>query len=83
MEAKINDKDVLRAIKELKEDSTVPRNVRSHLEKAEEEMKTEEEMSVRVNKALNALEDVTEDMNIQPYTRSQLWNVVSMLEKLH
>ena len=34
----------------------------------------------KINKALHELEEVAEDTNMQPYTRTQIWNVVSLLE---
>ncbi|MFH1409564.1 MAG: UPF0147 family protein [Nanoarchaeota archaeon] len=78
----ITEAKVLSAIMELKDDPTVPRNVKVRLSAAEAELRKRDDYSVRVNKALNELEDVSDDTNIQAYTRTQLWNIVSMLEKL-
>ena len=37
--------------------------------------------SIKINKALNILEDVADDSNLEAYTRTQILNVVSLLEK--
>ena len=40
------------------------------------------EISIKVNKALHELEEVADDPNLETYTRTQMWNVVSLLEKI-
>ena len=79
----INLKDVLRALSDLRDDGTVPRNVKLHLDAAETQLKSQAEVSIRVNQALNELEEIADDTNLQPWTRTQLLNIVSMLEKVH
>ena len=37
---------------------------------------------MRVDKVRHALEEISEDSNLQPYTRTQIWNIASTLEKL-
>ncbi|MFH0978472.1 MAG: UPF0147 family protein [Candidatus Woesearchaeota archaeon] len=70
------------ALQELIDDTTVPRNVKSKVEAVQKILKEECGLSTRVNKALNELEEIANDTNMQAYTRTQLWNVVSLLEKL-
>jgi uncharacterized protein (UPF0147 family) len=75
--------NVIEFLRELSEDMTVPRNIKG---KAESTIKilsdTSMELSIRVDKSLSELEEVCDDANIQPYTRTQIWNIVSCLEKL-
>ena len=40
------------------------------------------ELSIKVNKAMNELDDIASDINLQAYTRTQIWNIVSSLEKI-
>jgi len=40
------------------------------------------DLSIRINKALNELDEIADDTNIQSYTRTQIWNIVSLLEKI-
>ncbi|MBU0461926.1 MAG: UPF0147 family protein, partial [Nanoarchaeota archaeon] len=39
-----------------------------------------EELSIRINKALSELDEISDDTNLQAYTRTQIWNIASMLE---
>ncbi len=74
--------NVIEAIKELEEDITVPKNVKNKLNEIRQNLLGEEETSIKVNKALAELDEINEDPNLQAYTRTQLWNIVSMLEKI-
>jgi len=67
---------------ELKGDITVPKNVRLKIEKVLEVLNGNIDMSIKVSKILNELEEVADDVNLQPYTRTQIWNVISVLEKI-
>lgn len=74
--------DILGAIKDINDDNTVPRNVKLRMQKIAEIMLKDEEVSSRVNKALYELEEISDDINMQPYTRTQIWNLGSLLETL-
>lgn len=71
------------SLAEVKEDSTVPRNVRAKIESIIATLKEDTELSIKVNKALNELDSISSDVNLQAYTRTQIWNIMSVLEKLH
>ena len=73
---------VIKILSEIREDSTVPRNVRAKIESIINTLKEETEPSIKVNKALNVLGEIANDVNLQAYTRTQIWNVMSVLEKL-
>ena len=73
---------VLRNLSEIQEDATVPRNVRTKIESIAGTLKKEIELSIKINKALNVLDEIASDVNLQAYTRTQIWNVMSVLEKL-
>ena len=75
--------NILASLSDLKEDKRVPRNVRTSLnETFEELMDNEENITVKLNTAISLLDEVNNDTNIQPFTRTQIWNIVSMLESL-
>ncbi|NOZ81437.1 MAG: hypothetical protein GXP63_07270 [DPANN group archaeon] len=78
----VNVEGVIELIEELALDNTVPKNVKNKLNAVLSILKTEEDLKVRVNKVLNDLDDVVDDPNLQSYTRTQLWNIVSVLEKV-
>lgn len=77
-----NLKEVIGALAELIEDSTVPRNIKNKIGIIINTLKEKTDLSIRVNKALHSLDEIADDTNLQSYTRTQLWNVVSLLEKV-
>lgn len=78
-----NLKEVIKLLSVLEEDTTVPKNVKEGVKEVKEILtEKKKDMSLKVNKALHILEEITSDMNMEPYTRTQLLNVVSSLEGL-
>ena len=73
---------VIEILEELKTDNSVPRNVKEKIENTIKALKDKSELKLRINKALHELDDIADDVNLQAYTRTQIWNVVSLLEKL-
>ncbi len=74
--------NIIDALKDIEEDSTVPKNVRSKIKEMIENLRGEIELSLKVNKALHKLDEIAEDMNLNSYVRTQIWNIASSLEKL-
>lgn len=72
----------INSLSEIYADATVPKNVRVKIDGIASTLKEGTELSIKVNKALNQLDEIANDVNLQPYTRTQIWNVMSMLEKL-
>ena len=73
---------VITGLSEIKEDVSVPRNVRTKIESVLNTLKEDIELSIRINKTLSELDEISNDVNLQSYTRTQLWNVMSILEKM-
>ena len=75
--------EVIDYLEELQGDSTVPKNIKSKLKEMVSELKNnEKDVSLKVNKCLSELDEICEDSNLQPFIRTQLWGIASMLEKL-
>ena len=75
--------DVVETLAKLQEDTTVPKNVKLKIQKIVSALKEKNiELSIKVHKALHELDEIADDANMQPYTRTQIWNIVSMLEKI-
>ena len=75
--------NIISALEELQVDTTIPRNVKTKIEIIVKALKNEEEeFIIRKDKALNELDEISEDTNIQSYTRTQVWNIVSALEMI-
>lgn len=72
---------VIKLLGEIMEDRTVPRNIRTAAETAKKDLEdNSKEMDLKLNSAISVLDEITNDPNIPTYTRTQIWNVVSMLE---
>jgi len=74
--------EILQALQELEEDTSVPKNVKEKIAGTIKLLNEETDMSIKVSRALQSLENLTEDTNMEAYTRSQIFNIVSMLEFL-
>lgn len=66
---------------EINSDRSVPRNIRTLVTEAKASLNNEkQEPNVRINTAISILDEVSNDTNIPTYTRTQIWNIVSLLE---
>jgi len=74
--------EVIAVLKELAEDSTVPRNIKTKLQSIVLALDNEIEAPLKLSKALNEFDDIINDVNLEPHTRTQIWGVVSSLEKI-
>ncbi len=75
--------DILEVLQELSEDSTVPKNIKNKISEVIGILKKDSDISLKISKALHELEEVSDDSNLQPFTRTQIWNITSMLEKIN
>jgi len=76
--------NIVDALEELANDNTVPRNIKSKVEGVITLLKEDngQDMSIKINKALSELDEISDDTNLQSYTRTQIWNIASMLEMI-
>ena len=74
--------NVIMALAEIQTDSSVPRNVRTKIDTIVSSLRQDSEMSIKINRSLSDLDEISSDVNLQSYTRTQLWNIMSLLEKL-
>jgi len=63
-------------------DSSVPKNIRKALSEAKDKLMSEEELTVKVSSAIYSIESVSEDVNMPPHARMQIWSVMSALESM-
>jgi len=73
-------KQVIFALQEIEKDSTTPRNVKAKVSCTLKTLSDASETSIKVSKALHELEELADDTNMQPYIRTQIFNIVSLLE---
>lgn len=75
-------KNIIEVLGELCEENSVPKNVKAKFQEIVSYLNESNETSIKVNKALHSLDEIGDDTNLQPYIRTQIWNLVSMLEKV-
>ena len=75
-------REVIEILEDLEGDAAVPRNVKERIKNTIGALKEKTDLKIRINKALHELDEAADDPNLQPYTRTQIWNAVSVLEKI-
>lgn len=74
-------KEIIEALIQIEADFTVPKNIKTRIRGAITALEEEEStVAVKIDKSLQELDSLDEDPNIPAYTRTQIWNVVSLLE---
>jgi hypothetical protein len=74
-------KQVFVLLEQIINDRTVPKNIRAAAEQSKNVLSSKESPEVRISTAVNILDEIINDPNMPVYTRTQIWNVVSMLEE--
>ena len=74
--------DVIEMFEELEDDSTVSKGVKLKISSMKDELKNARNLGLSVNKVLSELEDLSSDVNISPYVRTQFWHITSLLENI-
>ncbi len=75
-------KDIIDALSELSIDLAVPKNIKSKISDMISILEDDSELSIRINKVLNELDEIADDPNMQSYTRVQILNIASLLETI-
>jgi uncharacterized protein (UPF0147 family) len=73
---------VLEILDRIINDRTVPKNIREAVEKAKNALNSKEEEELKINTAIVTLDEISNDPNMPLYTRTQIWNAVSLLEQM-
>lgn len=75
--------EIIQALNSLKEDEGVPKNIKLKIDSIIGILNEDIEVSLKVSKSLHCLDEVSEDLNIPSFIRTQIWNISSMFEKLN
>ena len=75
-------KEIVNILEDLERDGSVPKNIKDRFNVIVGVLKENVDVKIKVNKALHDFDDISDDVNLQPYTRTQIWNIVSLLEKI-
>lgn len=84
-----NDKEVAELIDRIKKqmdllltDTSVPKNVKSAIKEARDNLSKEDEEIVRVSSAIYNIDGISNDINLPAQARTSVWNILSMLESI-
>ena len=67
----------------IEQDSAVPKSIRNLVRTAITFLAEESSpVEMKIDKALQTLDEISDDPNIPSFTRTQIWNVVSVLSML-
>jgi uncharacterized protein (UPF0147 family) len=61
-------------------DRTVPKNIRRAAEESKKALNSNDAPEVKISAAIHILDEIINDPNMPVYTRTQIWNIVSLLE---
>lgn len=74
---------LIAALEQIEQDGSVPKNVRLKIKNAMGMlMDNELELKLKANKAMQELDDISNELNVPSYVMPQIWNIVSLLENL-
>jgi|TARA_Y100000310_G_C20472406_1_gene710730 uncharacterized protein (UPF0147 family) len=74
--------EILVLMRELEQDTGISNITKEKIVNSIETLNGDLDLSVRASKVIHEIEEVSQKNNIESYTRTQLWNIVSLLEKL-
>ncbi|MFH1649275.1 MAG: UPF0147 family protein [Candidatus Woesearchaeota archaeon] len=67
----------------LQEDNSISKNMRVKFNSLVQTLQTSDDVQLNVTKVLEELDDLSQNINIQPFIRTQIWNLTSILESLN
>lgn len=74
-------KQALILLQQIVDDNTIPRNIRKTAQEATKMLQTKNlTPGVKAANAISVVDQISQDPNMPPHTRVQLWQVVSTLE---
>ncbi|MFH0869918.1 MAG: UPF0147 family protein [archaeon] len=74
--------EVISAINEILEDPALQKNIKTKLEHIANTLKatTKKDVRLKADKCISELDEICNDVNIQPFVRTQLWTLIGMIE---
>ncbi|HKZ45204.1 MAG TPA: UPF0147 family protein [archaeon] len=74
-------KNALELLDRIINDRTVPKNIRKAAEDSKTILNGADSPEVKISTAIHILDEIINDPNMPMYTRTQIWNAVSILEE--
>lgn len=73
--------EIIILLEQIIDDRTVPKNIRKAAEDSKIILSGADSAEVKISTAIGILDEITNDPNMPMYTRTQIWNAVSILEQ--
>jgi|TARA_B100001971_G_C18252460_1_gene579364 hypothetical protein len=73
-------KEVIELLVQLEQEGTLPKNIRSKIKNTMNLLDENLDVAIKIDKSLQELDEIAEDPNVPSYARTQIWNVMSLLE---
>ncbi|MHA2298855.1 MAG: UPF0147 family protein [Candidatus Hodarchaeales archaeon] len=81
MDDKISDAIIL--LQQIIGDHSIPKNIRRAARQAVDNLENDEDApTVRANGAISVLDEISQDPNCPVYSRTKIWQIVSILETI-
>ena len=74
-------KNAMELLDRIINDRTVPKNIRKSAEDSKNVLNSNDVPEVKFSTVIHMLDEIINDPNMPMYTRTQIWNVVSILEE--
>ena len=71
--------DILEIMDSILDDRMVPRNIRAKVDEAIEKVKANNVTTL--SEAIYILDDISNDVNMPEHTRTDIWQIISMIEE--
>ena len=75
-------KEIINFMDDLLGDTSVPKNIKRAITDAKNKLLTNEDPILRASSAVYYLESISEDINLPMHARTQIWQIVSVLETI-
>ena len=73
--------DIIIILQSIREDNSVPKNVKSKIDTTIVSLNSSCEVSLRIDQALQELSEISNDPNVPAYTRIEILNIISALSR--
>lgn len=75
-------KQIAEMLADLVNDPGIPKNIRKAISEAKDRLNSDDEDSVKVSAAVYLIESISDDINMPPHVRTQIWSVLGALESI-
>lgn len=69
-------------MEDLLNDTTIPKNIRKAISEAKQRLEGDDELIVKISAAIYLIESISDDINMPPHARTQIWALMSSLESV-